>query len=230
MLSFGGKRFKILPVKCFLLLLGSLLVFLCGCASEPKGWNPNSSVPPDNKPFAVADVYLLPLDDFEYDFANKLAKQLSQDLNIHVKAALNLGTAGLKPYPGTQQYPAEEIIAMAKKVIPNFQDVVPTSSFVVLTRKDINAGDRSLRFNFASGDPRSRVVVVSTARLALDLKNTNIGREVFWLRTYKMTKREIGIVHFGYPRSTDVKDLMYSPIMSLEDVDRMGTEFAAAKK
>ena len=70
----------------------------------------------------------------------------------------------------------------------------------------------------------------NASRLALDLKNTNIGREVFWLRTYKMTKREIGIVHFGYPRSTDVKDLMYSPIMSLEDVDRMGTEFAAAKK
>jgi predicted Zn-dependent protease len=136
----------------------------------------------------------------------------------------------LKPYSGTQQYPAEEIIAIAKKVIPNFQDVVPTSSFVVLTRRDINSGDRSLCFNFASGEPTSRVVVVSTARLALNLKNTNIGRDVFWLRTYKMTKREIGIVHFGYPRSTDVKDLMYSPIMSLKDVDRMGTEFAAAKK
>ena len=37
-------------------------------------------------------------------------------------------------------------------------------------------------------------------------------------------KRAIGEMHFGWKRSSDSKDLMYAPIMSLDDLDHIGLE------
>jgi len=45
------------------------------------------------------------------------------------------------------------------------------------------------------------------------------------LRIYKMVKRAIGELYFGLPRSTSIADIMYAPIMSLEDIDAMGADY-----
>jgi len=210
--------------------LSVLLFVLVGCASNPTGANRDISGSSSNNVEEKIDVYLLPLDDFPYEFANNLAKRLSEDLKIRVKASLNLGTADLKPYPDSQQYPAEAILAKGKEVAANLPLTDSATTYILLTRRDINSGDRSLRFNFAYGEPLSRMMVLSTARLAASLRNNEMGHRIFWDRTYKMTKRQIGSAYFGYQRSTNIKDLMYSPIMSLEDVDRIGSEFLEQTK
>lgn len=207
-----------------------MLFVLVGCSSKPNGGSPSASLASPNNVEPTIDVYLLPLDDFPYAFANNLAKRLSEDLRIRVKASLTLGTADLKPYPGTQQFPAEQILAKGKEVAGNLPLVGPKTTFILLTRRDINSGDRSLHFNFAYGEPMSHMMVLSTARLAINLRNNQLGHRTFWERTYKMTKRQIGLAHFGYQRSTNIKDVMYSPIMSLDDVDRMGSEFLEQTK
>jgi hypothetical protein len=45
------------------------------------------------------------------------------------------------------------------------------------------------------------------------------------LRLYKMVKKAIGLHYYGYGRTTDLNSVMYSPIMSLDDLDASGTRF-----
>ena len=44
-----------------------------------------------------------------------------------------------------------------------------------------------------------------------------------------MVKRNIGDVYDGYTRSKEIRDVMYSPIISLDDVDEMGSDFVGTK-
>ena len=40
-----------------------------------------------------------------------------------------------------------------------------------------------------------------------------------------MVKKAIGLQYYGYSRTTDLNSVMYSPIMSLDDLDIIGTSF-----
>ncbi len=141
-----------------------------------------------------------------------------------------IGSAQLQPFPSTRQYAAESIQALALQTIPNLSDRRPDSAFIVVTRRDINTKDRSLRFNFATHWPATRVAVVSTARLGISTDGRPVTGEAVHRRLYKMLKRTVGDVYFGYLRSGDIRDVMYSPIMGLDDIDRMGSDYLARKQ
>ena len=49
-------------------------------------------------------------------------------------------------------------------------------------------------------------------------------------RLLKMTKRAIGEMYLGWHRSTDPNDVMFAPLMSLDDLDRMGSEHTEGGK
>ncbi len=170
----------------------------------------------------------MPMDDFNFPEAALLSKSLSRELGIQVKATLNIGSSGLSPFPGTTQFPAEDIEAIARRAIPNLPDTRPDSAFIVLTQRDINTKDRSLRFNFTVHNKSTRIAIVSSARLVLG-QSGKADLQTIRNRLAKMVKRNIGDVYFGYTRSTDIHDVMYSPIMSLDDVDKMGSDFISAK-
>ena len=82
-----------------------------------------------------------------------------------------------------------------------------------------------MRFNFAFHDKTKRFSVISSARLVLGPSGGLADPDTIRARMLKMVKRAIGDVYYDLPRSTDTRDVMYSPIMSLEDVDRMGTNY-----
>jgi len=170
------------------------------------------------------------MDDFSYDEAVRLAQALSADLRLKIRATLNMGSAGLKPFAGTTQYGAEDILAIAANVIPNLTDKRPDTAYIVLTHKDTNTRDRSLRFNFAVHNRATRTAVVSVARLVINQTGGVADAATIRKRLFKMAKRNIGDVYFGYTRSTDIRDVMYSPIMSLDDIDRMGTGYRPESK
>ena len=175
-------------------------------------------------------VWLIPMDDFNYDEAARLANTLSADLNLKIRATLNMGSAGLKPFAGTTQFPAEDIFAMTANVVRNLTEKRPDAAYIVLTQKDINTRDRSLRFNFAVHNRATRTAVVSAARLVIAQTGGMADTPTIRKRLFKMVKRNIGDVYFGYTRSTDIRDVMYAPIMSLDDLDKMGTEYRAGTR
>src|ERR1700690_3855977 len=119
-----------------------VLALVAGCATsplpEPLG--------------APIDIYLLPVDDFSFEFADQLASRLSTELNLKVRASLPMGVSDLKELSNSSQLASEDIIARAHEIglrLPN-----KSQKFVVIafTTRDINDRSQSLRFLFAKND------------------------------------------------------------------------------
>ena len=162
---------------------------------------------------------------FNFDEASRLAQSLGTDLGIRVKATLNMGSAELTTIPGSAQYAGEDIIEMAHRIAGNLKETHSTTAYVVLTRRDINRKESGLRFSFAMQSRSIRTAVVSIARLDMGENGGKANPATLRMRLAKMVKRSIGEMYYGYTRSADIQDVMYSPIMSLDDVDKMGSTF-----
>ncbi len=174
-----------------------------------------------------AAVYLIPLDDFPYDYASQLAGTLSKDLGLNVRATLPMGTADLSPFPDAAQYSVEDIIENASKVGSRLLDSGERSATIALTSRDINDRSRTMRFLFAQHDKGRRTSVISAARMRYGTPAAPATPDKIFLRIYKITKRTIGEQYLGLSRSGNINDLMYAPIMSLDDLDALGMQFAA---
>ncbi|MDT4331884.1 hypothetical protein ACQE3E_21995 [Methylomonas sp. MED-D] len=185
--------------------------------SEPAVSEP--SLPADQKTGPI-DVYILPLDDFSDDAAVEVAKIVGREFGIWAKASLPLGALAIQAFPGTRQFAAEDIFEQARAVMRRLPETDPNTHFVFLTNRDINSRTRNFRFQFSHHDRVCRCSVISTARM--HQPGDRNANQAAATRLLKMTKRAIGEMDFGWTRSADIKDLMYAPIMSLDDLDAIG--------
>lgn len=170
------------------------------------------------------DVYIVPMDDFPLEGANQIAKLMSDDMNLWVKPSVRLGALRSSKLPGTNQLIFEDIISKSIAIIRNFGDVGKDTYFLILTTRDINSGAGMLRFLFAGHDKSLKTSVVSLQRLVNYKNETPVFDEVSKMRLYKMMKRAIGEMHYDWKRTTDKRDIMFAPIMSLKDLDEIGLE------
>ena len=97
---------------------------------------------------------------------------------------------------------------------------------ILLTQRDINARERSTRFSFAQHYTGWRVSVISSARLLPGSVFSRASDATIETRLLKFLLRSVGQQVYRLPRDTDIDSVMYSPIMSLSDLDRMGMKLA----
>lgn len=170
------------------------------------------------------DVWLLPIEGFPPEYARELEKVFSAELGLRVRATVHTGRTPTMYSPSGQML-AERVRDNLKVPIQRLYNVTPKTIFIALTPDDLNSEDGGTRFVFAMHFPPEHLSVFSTARLndAFYGKPGNPGKMGF--RLYKMVKKAIGLQYYGYRRSTDLKSVMYSPIMSLNDLDAVGTSF-----
>lgn len=197
------------------------LLVLAGCANQPP------AAPPDAPPMPAAptDVYLVPLGDFPFEAADQLARHLAADVKLHVRASLPMGIGDIRPLQKDAQLPADDIIQAAHQVgqrLPNTSDKLVV---IALTNRDINDRAQSLRFLFAKNDLVRHTAVISVARMHATTPQAEGSPSQVGQRLYKMLKRTVGEQYFGLPRTSDLSDIMYAPIMSLEDIDAMGMDY-----
>ena len=173
-------------------------------------------------PLDAVRVYVVPLDDFPEELAAGLARALQEDLGLRVKASIRLPPLAVPYLPGTQQLIAEEIMLRGAAASSRLPEAIPETYRVFLAARDINGRSANFRFLFSSHNRALNCSVVSLARL-LDYA---AGRPQLnpraLMRLAKISKRALGEMVFGWQRSADPEDLMYSPLMSLADLDRLG--------
>lgn len=172
---------------------------------------------------AVA-VYVVPLDDVPEALSATVAHALARQLGIRVRAGMRLPPLRIPVLPGTDQYAGEALLERAVRASARLPGLGPNTYRLFLTAHDINAQAGGFRYQFSMHSPNLRSSVVSMARLFEivdgEPRLTNRTGE----RTVKLAKRAVGELHLGWQRSTDPEDLMYAPLMGLEDLDRIGNE------
>ncbi len=165
------------------------------------------------------DVILLPTEDFSYDCAAALATSIANNTHLKVRAVLNLGTAAWTP--DGDQYDPAKLVEIARPAIAKLRNVYGGTLYIVLTTRDTNFADRTLRFTFAASYPNDMVSVISSARLLPEGTSAPDWGQRIGVRLYEMTLRSIAPMYFKLPRTADPADLMFSPLMTVDDLDRL---------
>ncbi len=195
------------------------LIGICGCAS-----NPRSKVAPVVPRLEMpVDVWLMPLEGFPRDYAVELQRTLSAELGLNIKVTVDAGRSR-KMFGASGQMIAEQAEQELQEVRARLHPGLRTIC-LALVPDDLNGSDGTTRFVFAYTFYRQRFSIVSIARMKGSFYQGFENPEVTKARLYKMVKKAIGTLYYHYPRSTDLKSVMYSPVMSLEDLDAVGTAF-----
>ena len=175
---------------------------------------------------ASVDVLVIPADDFNEDYAKHLATVLQQRTQLSIKPTTVLGLAQVHPFddddPLAEQYDTLAIAAAALEVLAPLREQYGPAIAIVLTTKDINASDRAHRFQFAVHYSGYRLSIVSASRLAWQDNGAPASDAVIEERLMKFLLRTVGQQVYRLDRTNDIDSVMYSPIMSVADVDRMG--------
>lgn len=194
-----------------------LLVAFSSLLVSPVSWGQIS-------PLDAVPVYLIPLDDFPSELASSLARTLQGSMGFRIKASLPLPPLRIDSVPGTNQLAVDSILDLGRKASDRLPEATPTTHRVFLTLRDINSRSANFRFQFSAHNKSIHSSVVSLARMLEYADKRPQLTERAALRLLKMVKRAIGEMRLGWTRSPDPNDLMYAPLMSLDDLDRMSLE------
>lgn len=175
-------------------------------------------------------LYVLPTDGVAEQAAAQVARALSQDTGLWVKASLWVPPGPLAPLPGGQQFAGEDYLALGSAVAKRLPDAGPRTYFIVLTDRDINARSQNFRFQFSMHSPMQRTSVLSVARLLTAKDGSPAPGEVVGARVQKMLMRTVGEMRLGWQRTSDPADLMYAPIMSVDDIDGMDVAYTVRSR
>lgn len=176
---------------------------------------------PQASPVDAVNVYIIPTDGISEEAAGGIARALTKETGLWIKSTLWTPSDGIEPFAGTNQYPAEDYFPMGARVGRMLREVSPRTYYIVLTNRDINSKSRNFRFQYSSHSPMANTSVLSIARLLYTSTGTLAASEVVGERVGKMLLRIVGEMRLGWKRTSDPMDLMYAPIMSIDDVDRM---------
>jgi predicted Zn-dependent protease len=195
----------------------SALLTLAACGFTGVGAQP--LVP--GSPVDGVALYVIPTDGFPEEVAANVARALTKDTGIWVKSTMKMPSDSIEPFAGTNQYPADDYLPMGIRVSKQLQDTTVRTYFIVLTDRDINSRSQNFRFLYSFHNPMARTSVLSVARLFYEKDGSRSTEDVMLQRIQKMLMRIVGEMRFGWKRTNEPTDLMFVPIMSIEDIDRM---------
>ena len=165
-------------------------------------------------------VYLAPL--------GGLSVAELQDLAAFYKVRYDLDVSILPPAPvpaglvdpGRHQMAAEDLIGRLPSIYPEAAD--PHRVVIGVLPADIYVrGIPEWRWAFGNR-AEGHLAVVSTARMRA---RRLFGASLAASRLRKMVTRDIGVLYFGLPLSDDPRSVLYSTILSVADLDRLGEDF-----
>lgn len=172
------------------------------------------------------DIILLPTSDFPQPNAVALAGRLARMTGLRVRAMLAIGEIA----PKVGQVDANLAITRTMPVVERLRSRYGDAVVILLTMADINDPGAGTNFLFAQHDLDQRISILSAYRMRDDLlvrwSDALPADEAAPVnqRLIKFLLRSVGEQHYRLPRSTDIRSAMYAPIMSLDDIDAMGTE------
>lgn len=184
----------------------------------------NQQQPLANPLDAVA-FYVIPTDDVAEQAAGTIARALTKDTGLWIKSTVWAPSDVSEPLPGTNQYPAEDYFPVGVRVARMLRDASPNTYFIVLTNRDINSKSGNFRFQYSMHSPMVNTSVLSIARLQYNVDGSKATENVAAERVTKMLMRIVGEMRLGWKRTSEPKSLMYAPVMSVEDIDRMSLSY-----
>jgi hypothetical protein len=203
---------------------------LLAALTAPLSAKAQNQLLPQASPVDAVNFYIIPTDDISEEGAGNIARALTKETGLWIKATLWTPSGAIEPFPGTNQYPLEDYFPLGKQAAKLLPEASPRTYFIVLTNRDINSRSRNFRFLYSSHSPMANTSVLSIARLMYNSDGTTSPESLVSARVAKMLLRIVGEMRLGWKRSSDPTDLMYAPLMSINDIDRLDLSESLAKR
>ncbi|MGI9289708.1 MAG: hypothetical protein ACR2QG_00365 [Gammaproteobacteria bacterium] len=175
---------------------------------------------------ALPDILLVQMQDFDKSETDSLVNYLKMQHGLDVKWIGPLDFQPVMYVPARDQYLAGELARVAMNVVRNKGVDAQSTTVIVLTHKDINSREFRLRYLMAAHFEENNVSVVSTARIDPVNYGQPSDRQLTRERLHKLINKSIGLHHYGYPMSRDMKSVMFGPVGSPQELDQVGDWYA----
>jgi hypothetical protein len=196
-------------------------------------------------------LYFVPLGPLNSINLDELISYYSDKYNITVEALAPVPLQDSAFDPDRQQYMANQLTALF--LTQHFQVAEnPNNILIGITEADMYIPDKPWQFAFAyNAKQEFSVAVVSNARMYVPSIAELMGivqeyqdqtpdpslRQLYLQevqsfvspnaqsRFKKMLTKQIGLLYFNYPQSTDPKSVMYNSILGVDELDEMGEDY-----
>jgi len=158
-------------------------------------------------------------------FLQSLRNTLEEQHKTNVLVTTDMGKDKELLIEGSDQYNSNFLAVIGKNIGKNIRR--DGAFLIVLTNEDINYPDSGLRYVYSAH--YEGLSVVSLARInpfnfGIDLNLISIPEKFFKMkeRALKLINKSIGFGVYGYEASSNIKSVMYGPIMGPADLDKVG--------
>jgi predicted Zn-dependent protease len=166
---------------------------------------------------ARTSVVLVPIGSFGEPSLSALAAHFRHKLHIDVRVLASVPVPADAYNSSRRQYVGDRLLAQVERA--HRGGVV-----IGIIAQDIYMAKKAFRFVFSIRD--SRAGVVATARMNPRFFGLPADKELLTSRIEKMTTKDIGALALGRRESSNPRSVLYTPILSLDDLDFMTEDFA----
>ena len=206
----------------------ALIISLGVCSGGARGGTPRDAALGEWRPLqrnaALADrgaVGLVPVGETPASTVSALANYYRERLGVNVRVLHNF-TLPLRATDRKRgQIVAETAIGLLRSRFPR------TKYLIGVADADMYSREAGYRFAFSNRDWGDDwgVAIVSTARMDPTHFGQPADPELLMARLKKMVTKNLLLVYYRLETSTDPKSVLFSPVMSVDDLDRMGQGF-----
>jgi len=164
----------------------------------------------------------MPMADFDSGTLSEIALEIEEQHKFSVSTYTAMGVNGQIYDMEHKQYVTNEIARATHKVLSDHGISFCEKSVIVLTNKDLNNADFRLRYVFSSHFDRACMSVISTARINPVNYGNPKNERLVTQRLMKLINKSIGLNDYKYKVSSDKSNVMYGPVMSPLDLDKVG--------
>lgn len=175
-------------------------------------------------PHPQKKIHFVPVGDHPPDRLERLAAYSREKFGVTIETAQAVPLEGSAVDDQRRQVIAEELIALMRRHQATLAGD-PDAILIGLVTYDMYIRERpDWRFGFAFGD-LPRAAVISSARMDPINLGGRPDPDLLERRLRKMVSKYIGYMYFQLPPSRSRQSVMYTPILGVDDLDRIGENF-----
>lgn len=195
-------------------------ILLTGCASPTK---PEFTLGNQNYSNESVGIYLVPVWGTDRELMYYLQNTLQSQHKVRVKTTTEMGLDVQHFDQEHQQYIAEHIITSAADVAKSLIKDGRQTPVIVVVPGDMNSGKFRFRYLFSQHNVEKKISAVSLARINPASFGEQPDRALLSSRALKLVNKALGYHLYSYEPSSDLNNVMYGPIMGLEDLDKVSS-------
>jgi predicted Zn-dependent protease len=176
----------------------------------------------------VCQIYFVPIGAFPETMLKNLIRHYDQTLQLRIRPLPALPVTDDMMDQARKQLIGEEVIRKMKEQWPDLA-TDPNVRLFGLTGEDMFIRSKQWYFAFALRE-EGRFALVSTRRMDPAFFKLPPNDDVMATRLRKMLTKQIGLHYYGLPDRQEKTSVLFSPILGLDDLDAVASEFDAVDR